>query len=76
MMRDAGHRHARTFGDVAPGQHNVELARYQFGVGVKCFVEIAQAKKQNRVRIFFFDVEILLADGGDFGGHWKLEIES
>ncbi len=69
VVGDARHRDARTFGDVARGEHDVEFARGNLGVLVKGLVEIAEAEEQDRVRVGAFDLEVLLANGGNVVGH-------
>ncbi len=62
VIGNAGHRHALPLGHIAAGQHDVELAGGQLGIRVKCLVEVAQPKEDDRVGILALDVEILFAD--------------
>jgi hypothetical protein len=48
VVRDAGHRHPRALGDIAGGEHNLQLAGRDLGIGVERLVEIAEAEEEDR----------------------------
>ena len=60
MVRYAAHRRALAAAAVLAGQHQLERLRGGHSVVVKHFVKVAQSKKQDAVRIFALDCEILL----------------
>jgi hypothetical protein len=61
MMGHPGHRDALAFGDGAGGQHEVQFAGGNFGVGVKRFVEVAQAEEEQRVGVLGFQLKVLFS---------------
>src|SRR5262249_9498612 len=65
MEGDTGHGHALPLGHVAPGQHDVQLAGHQLGIGVESLVKVAQPKEDDGLRILALDVQILTPDGGE-----------
>ena len=54
-MRHAGHGHALPLGDVARGEHDVQLVRHRVGVVVKGLVKIAQPKEEDGIRVLALD---------------------
>jgi len=50
-------------------KQGVEFTRGGLRILVEGLVEIAQAEEQDRVRVLAFDLQVLLADGGDILGH-------
>ncbi len=73
VVRDARQRDAHAAADGTGGEHDVEFAGGDLGVLVEGLVEIADAEEEDRVGMVAFDLEVLLADGGDVvGGHGGL----
>ncbi len=71
VVGNAGHWHPGAFGHVARGEHDVQFPGGEFRVLVKRLVEIAQTEKHDRVRVLPFDIQILLANGGDVLRHTR-----
>jgi hypothetical protein len=69
MVRNARHRNTLAFLCPSGGEHQVQLARGDLSIIIKGLVKIAQAKKNNRTRIFLFDIQVLLSDWGNFISH-------
>jgi hypothetical protein len=65
MERDARHGHPLAFGHISARQHDFQLPRHEFCVGVEGLVKIAQPEEHNDARILALDIEVLLADGSD-----------
>ena len=65
VVWDTRHRDARPFGNIARGEHDIQLARRRLGILVKSFVKIAQPKKKNSVGVLAFYFQVLFANGAD-----------
>ena len=63
MIGNTRERHAVANAHFAAGENNVADARNNLCVVVKCFIEVAQAKEDDRIWELLFDAEILFADG-------------
>ncbi len=67
VMGDARHGDAHALRHVARGEHNFQFAGDDFGIGIEGFVEIPQAEEEDCLRVLAFDLQVLAADGRDFG---------
>ncbi len=65
VIGDACQRSTHAFADRAGGQNNIQLAGCDLGIFIEGFVKIAEAKKEDGVRIIPFDIQILLSNGSD-----------
>ena len=63
MVGNAAHGDPLALGNGAPGEDQVQLAGRHVRVIVEHFVEVAQAKEDDGVRVLRLDVEILLPGG-------------
>ena len=69
MVRNAAHGNGLALFAIARSERDLQFARSDHRIFVKKFVEIAQAKEQQSVRIARFDRVILLHQGCAGFGH-------
>ena len=67
VMRHPGHRHALTRTGLFAGERDLQRARDRLGVLAVRFVEIADAREQDRFGVLGLHPEVLLEHGREFG---------
>ncbi len=72
MVGDARHGHTHAFGHRAAGEHDIQGFAGLLRVFVEGFVKIAQAEEDDRLGVFAFDLQVLLAQRGDRIAHARL----
>ena len=63
MVGNAGQGDLVALAHLAGGEDDLQFARGDAGILIERLIEIPEAEKDDRLRIFLLDAQILLADG-------------
>ena len=67
VIGNAGQRHTLVVADRSAGKHHIAHCGHGFSIAIEGFVEVAQAEKENAVRVLALELQVLPAHRGCHG---------